>query len=104
MAENSRARPFVALKRFSEGMGSLTASRMSYPLWFISLHLSFSRRFGGSWRSTGNTKEYKENLIRNKNERDSEQRKMTGKKCGADGEAPGLSVFSLMMKDCSSWH
>ena len=79
-------------------------SRTPYPLSFISLRLSFSQRSGGSWKSMGNTKEYKENVIRNKNERDSQHRKMTGKKCGADGEAPGLSAFSLMMKDCPSRH
>ena len=29
---------------------------------------------------------------------------MTGKKCRADGEAPGLSAFSLMTTDCPLWH
>lgn len=70
VAENSRARPFMTLKCYSEGMRGLIASRTSYTPWFISIHLSLSQKFGGSWRSTGNTKEYKEKLLGNKNERD----------------------------------
>lgn len=44
----------------------------------------------------GNTKEYQEDLIRDENKRDLEQRKVTGKKRKADDTAPELSAFSLM--------
>ena len=94
VAENSRARSFVTLKRFSEGTGGFTLPTVAH----LPIYQLLTRRFGG------NTKEYKEYLIRNKNKRDSEKKKMTGKKCRADGEAPGLSAFSLMTTDCLLWH